>query len=216
MLPLPSEGFEGLRRETFDAAGYAHRVHVLETQHVHGRSGGSASEQALRTSWLTHQSTIHTAVSWLEKLAKVLQRRSGPYVICHADLHPANLIRDAAGHVFVIDWDDVMLAPKERDFIYVREHQIEGAAEQGEQGIHPFFSGYGQTEIDWVALTYYRWERVVQDVIECGKDVFLRSDEEEAIRADSARLFDDLLTDGSDIDAAYAAAAHIPADLAFN
>jgi spectinomycin phosphotransferase len=36
------------------------------------------------------------------------------------DLHPRNLIRDHAGKVFVIDWDEVMLAPKERDFIFVR------------------------------------------------------------------------------------------------
>jgi hypothetical protein len=27
------------------------------------------------------------------------------------DLHPRNLIRDHAGKVFVIDWDEVMLAP---------------------------------------------------------------------------------------------------------
>ena len=36
---------------------------------------------------------------------------------------PANLIRDRAGNVFVIDWDEVMLAPKERDFIFIREPQ---------------------------------------------------------------------------------------------
>ena len=98
-----------------------------------------------------------------------------------------------------------MLAPKERDFIFIRE-----------AGADAFWEGYGQPQVDWIALTYYRWERVVQDVIECGKDVFLRNDEEEAIRADSARLFDDLMGEGSDVDAAYAAAAHIPADLAFD
>ncbi|MFL5586603.1 MAG: phosphotransferase family protein [Ktedonobacteraceae bacterium] len=40
----------------------------------------------------------------LEKLAEVLKARPFPFVICHADLHAANLLRDRHGHVFVIDW----------------------------------------------------------------------------------------------------------------
>ena len=70
--------------------------------------------------------------------------------------------------------------------------------------------GYRQTEIDWVALTYYLWERVVQDVIECTQDVCFRDDLGEEIRADIARLFHKILADDqSTIDAAYAAAAHL-------
>src|SRR5256714_282777 len=141
---LPPLGFESLRKETFDPTEYARWVRAFETQHLHSRHGGSVSERALRTSWVAHQSTIHTGVTSLEKLAEVLQSRRFPYVICHADLHPANLIRDHAGHVFVIDWDEVMLAPKERDFIFVREPQAAA-----------FWEGYGRTDrqrlIDWVA-----------------------------------------------------------------
>jgi spectinomycin phosphotransferase len=211
-VKLPPEGFESLRKETFDPTEYARWVRAFETQHAHSE-GGSVSERALRSSWVAYQPTIHIVVTSLEKLAGVLQRRSGPYVICHADLHPANLIRDRAGHVFVIDWDDVMLAPKERDFIYVREPQADGSARQDAP---PFFQGYGQTEIDWVALTYYRWERVVTDLIECAQQVFFRDDLGEETRADAAQLFHETLAGGSDIDAAYAAAAHIPSDLTFH
>jgi spectinomycin phosphotransferase len=159
---------------------------------------------------MAHQTTIRTVVISLENLAPALQRRSGPHVLCHADLHPANLIRDRAGRVFVIDWNDVMLAPKERDFIYVRGLPADGS--EGQDTI-PFFQGYGQTEIDWIALAYYRWERVVQDLIECARDVFLREDLGEETKADAVRLFDTIVAGGSDIQAAYAAAAHIPSDL---
>jgi spectinomycin phosphotransferase len=208
---LPAEGFEALRKETFDPTEYARWVRAFETQHTHSE-GGSVSERALRSSWVAHQPTIHTVVTSLEQLAGVLQGRTFPYVICHADLHPANLIRDRAGHVFAIDWDDVMLAPKERDFIYVREPQADGSARQDTP---PFFQGYGQTEIDWMALTYYRWERVVQDLIECAQNVFFRDDWGEDTKADAAQLFHYILAGGGDIDAAYAAAAHLPSDLAF-
>ena len=123
------------------------------------------------------------------------------YVICHADLHAANLIRDSAGHVFVIDWDEVMLAPKERDFIFLRHPQAEA-----------FFQGYGQREIDWILLTYYLWERVVQDLIECAQNVCFKDDWGEEGRAVAAQLFHKVL-EGGVIDAAYAASASLSSDL---
>src|SRR5437763_4732350 len=128
---LPPEGFPSLRKETFDPTEYAQWIHAFETQPLHSRHDGSDSSRALRASWVAHQSTIHTAVASLEKLAEALRSRTFPYVICHADLHARNLIRDRAGHVFVIDWDEVMLAPKERDFIFIRRPHAEA-----------FFQGY--------------------------------------------------------------------------
>jgi len=177
-------------------------VRAFETQHLHSRHGGSGSARALRASWVAHQSTIHTVVTSLEKLAEVLQSRIFPYVICHADLHPANLIRDHAGHVCVIDWDEVMLAPKERDFIFVREPQADA-----------FWEGYGQREIDWMLLSYYLWERVVQEVIVDTQDVCFRDDLGEETRAEAVQLFDEILAEGGEIDAASQASAHLPSDL---
>jgi spectinomycin phosphotransferase len=105
--------------------------------------------------------------------------------------------------VFVIDWDDVMLAPKERDFIFVRD-----------PGADAFWEGYRQPQVDWIALTYYRCERVVQDVIACADDMFFKDDLGEETRADIARLFHEiLLGNTSTINDVYAAAAHLPADL---
>ena len=195
---LPPFGFESLQKETFDPTEYARWVRTFEAQHLHSRHDGSGSSRALRADWVAHQSTIHTAVTSLEKLAGVLQRRAEPYVICHADLHARNLIRNRAGQVFVIDWDEVMLAPKERDFIFVREAEADA-----------FWEGYGQPQVDWIALTYYRWERVVQDVIACANDMFFKDDVGEETRADIAGLFHEiLLGNTSTINDVYAAAAH--------
>lgn len=199
---VPAEGFESLRKETFDVTAYARWVQTFEAQHLHAQ-GGSAPQRALRADWLAYQDKIHTAVRSLEKLAGVLQKRSGPYVFCHADLHPANLIRDSHGSVFVIDWDDVMLAPKERDFIFIRDSEAD-----------PFWEGYGHSQIDWGALTYYRWERIVQDVIACADDLFFKNDLSEETRADIAGLFHKVLLDTNSIlMSVYAAAAHLPTDL---
>jgi len=196
---LPPDGFASLRQETFDPTAYTRWVHTFETQHLHVRHGGSEAVRALCASWVAHQSTIHMAVTSLEKLAAVLKARPCPSVICHADLHPANLLRDPAGHVFVIDWDEVMLAPKERDFLFVRTPHAEA-----------FWAGYGQREVDGKLLAYYLWERVVQDVIYCAHNVCLRDDWAEATRAEVAQVFHVSLAEGGhNLAAASAAATHL-------
>jgi spectinomycin phosphotransferase len=137
-------------------------------------------------------------VATLEKLAVVLQSQTLPYVICHADLHARNLIRDRAGRVFVIDWDEVMLAPKERDFIFIRKPYAEA-----------FFQGYADAEIDWSLLTYYLWERVVQDLIYVAHNVCFRDDWVEETRAQVAQTFHESLESGSNLRAAREASAHL-------
>lgn len=206
----PSSGFESLRKETFDPTGYTQWIKMFEAQHLHESSGESASQHALRSSWLENQSTIHAVVVSLEKLAAVLRRGQLPHVICHADLHPANLLRDRTGHVFVIDWDEVMLAPKERDFLFIKESPTDS---ETLPGAPTFFQGYGQMDIDWVALTYYRYERVIQDVIACAENVCLRGDLGEGSRESEAQLFQEVLAEGGEIDAATHASAHLSSDL---
>lgn len=212
-VTLPPFGFESLRKETFDPTEYARWVHTFETSLAVARTqdtqeldGGSASKRAIRSSWMVHQSTIHTVVTSLEKLATLLQARTLPYVICHADLHPANLLRDHSGHVFVIDWDDVMLSTKERDFIFVKASSSESETLPGTSA---FFQGYGQTEIDWMALTYYRYERVIQDLIACVQEVFFRDDLGEGTKADSVQLFQSVLAEDGEINAASQSSANL-------
>jgi spectinomycin phosphotransferase len=194
---LPASGFDDLRRESFDPSAYVRSIDRTEAQ-LAPSGGGRTSERALRSSWKRHRSTIQALLSSLNKLADILQRQTMPLIVCHADLHPGNLLRNRAGQVFVIDWDDVMLAPKERDFIFVGE-----PADVSAQGGSPFFQGYGQTEIDWIALTYYRYERVVQDLVEYAQQVIVRDDLSEETKSGAVRRFDENLE----------AAEHAPSDL---
>ncbi|HKF94629.1 MAG TPA: aminoglycoside phosphotransferase family protein, partial [Gammaproteobacteria bacterium] len=95
-----------------------------------------------------------------EQLAARLRTRSLEYVLCHADIHAANLLIDANGRLFIVDWDTLILAPKERDLMFfgsgidnvwpsAREHAL-------------FYQGYGATEVNPIALAYYRYERIVE------------------------------------------------------
>ena len=209
-VKLPPEGMPSLRQEAFDTTDYAQWVRKCDA-HRSQAKGARAAEWMLRATWLENQQAIHAMLAAMATLAGSLRRRSGPHVICHADLHPSNMIRDDAGRVFVIDWDDVMLAPKERDLLFVADAPADGASDMD---VPPFFQGYGPAEIDWVALTYFRWERIVQDVIECARDVLFRDDLEEETKLENAQLFDRVLAPGNMmVTAAWSAAAHLPPHL---
>ena len=204
----PAAGFDGLRRESFDPSVYARSVDSTEAQLARRGGGQRASERALVSSWTRHRQRIRALVTFLDKLGGILRRQNLPQVICHADLHPGNLLRDRAGEVFVVDWEDVMSARRERDFIFVEEPSNVSSGGGGA----PFFEGYGPTEIDWVALTYYRYERVVQDLIAYAEQVISREDLSEETRGEAVGRFNESL-EGRNFYAAQAAAGHLSPDL---
>jgi spectinomycin phosphotransferase len=208
--PPSSVDCPSLRTETFDPIGYRLSIGDIEAEYIQS-PGTGRYEQELASVWTAHESTVHTAISGLEALAGLLQERSGPFVLCHADLHPGNIIRSQGNQVFLIDWDEVMLAPRERDFLFVGAVP-ERASGLVEPTVSPFFLGYGQMEMDWVALTYYLWERVVQDLIAFAEEVFRRDDLGEADKADAVELTRAILSEkGDEVDKALWAAAHVAA-----
>jgi len=208
---LPPEVLAELRRESFDPSEYARWVDSVERQHLPRRANSSTSAEALRALWVKERPRTHELLAALTRLGAALRGRYLPYGICHADLHPANILRDLQGRVHVIDWDDVMLAPKERDLIFVKT-----SADDPDflPGLPSYFDGYGGKEIDWIALSYFRFERVIQEWIAVVDDVLLRNDLEEDARADAVTLIETVLSEGGEFDAAVAAAGHLPRDLA--
>jgi spectinomycin phosphotransferase len=98
-----------------------------------------------------------------ERLALALQARSPEFVLCHSDIHAGNILIDANDALYIIDWDNPILAPKERDLMFIGGGQgFAGHTAQEEETL--FYRGYGQTQIDPIALAYYRYERIIQDI----------------------------------------------------
>lgn len=209
-IELPQDLVRLMRSETFDPSSYARRILEFETTHLRATSGGRA-ERAIRASWRRHHSTIHAGMTTMAILGAALRHESGPLVICHADLHPGNIIRNQSGQVFVIDWEDVMLAPRERDLLFVGDP----ADASGKPGSapNPFFASYGDTAIDWAALSYYRWERLIQDVIEYAHQGIADERMSAQLKADAVQGFRTVLADGDEADLARATADHLPAAL---
>jgi spectinomycin phosphotransferase len=73
-----------------------------------------------------------------EQLAARLQTRSLEYVLCHADIHAWNLLIDANATLYIVDWDTLILAPKERDLMFVGAGLDDGRANEhvGHRTLH--------------------------------------------------------------------------------
>jgi spectinomycin phosphotransferase len=135
------------------------------------------------------RSEINHLIMRTEQLASELQSKSLELVLCHTDIHGANiLIRTdeqtpvPTSNLYIVDWDNPLLAPKERDLMF-----IGGGIDniwKSQQDIAVFYEGYGKAEIDLNALTYYRYERIIEDLAAYGEQLLLTdeggSDREEA------------------------------------
>jgi spectinomycin phosphotransferase len=127
--------------------------------------------------------------------------------LCHSDIHPGNLFIDPKGPLYLVDWDYPMLAPKERDLMFIGGGQgyvrISAAEEEA-----LFYPHYGPPAIDPVALAYYRCERNLVDLsVECPKIFSSAVNPQE--RALSLQIITWLFGPGGSVEMAYKAAGKV-------
>ena len=75
----------------------------------------------------------------------------------------ANVLIDSDDALYIVDWDTALFAPKERDLMYAGGGQFSAKRTPQEEETL-FYQGYGDTQVDPIALAYYRYERIVQDI----------------------------------------------------
>lgn len=177
-LALPSELSQTLPTESFTPSRWSH-LPKLEAAVTQGRFA-SDLEREFAAFWTAHRAEIRALVEQVEHLSHQLRKRPHSKVLCHADLHTWNLMLDASRQPWIIDWDETILAPKERDLMFVvggiSRKLITPAATEA------FLEGYGVTEIDPLLLTYYRHAWAVQDIAAYGEQVLYQAGLSEASR----------------------------------
>ena len=207
---LSAELLEQVRRETF-APKWGGVVKELQRQ-INTTAYHDPIAQALASFWKEHSETIGRMVERAEKLGRALQHDSSVLVLCHADIHTANILLDQDQKLFMVDWDEALLAPIERDLMFVVGGAVGGAAVES-QAEAWFFKGYGATPLDPAALAYYRYEWVVQEIGDFGERVLLMDGVGDETRADAVQGFRDLFQPGNVVEAASSSEAHLPPHL---
>ena len=109
------------------------------------------------------------------RLAEELAEQSPESILCHGDIHAWNLLIEDQGAFYMVDWDTLIFAPKERDLMFIGAG-LGGNGHSPEEEEILFYQGYGQTPIDPFALAYYRYERILEDIGVYCEQIFL-SDE---------------------------------------
>ncbi len=154
----------------------------------------------LNACWLAHADEIALILARTHQLAPLMRQRDWPLVLCHTDIHAGNILISTTGEFFIVDWDMPVLAPKERDLMFLGAGI--GGVWKGPREEALFYKGYGPTQVNAVAIAYFRYERVIQDMVEFYKQIFL-SDAIAEDKADGVRFFSESFNPGSVIEIAH-------------
>lgn len=179
-----------VKRETFVPA-WAQMARELHSE-ILSRTYDEPFEKELAAFWRGRQEEIIALVDHTEALGQSLQSLALDFVLCHCDIHTANVLVDPQDQLHIVDWDGPLLAPKERDLMFMMGSDTEAL----------FFQGYGTTEVNADVIAYYRYEWVVQEIGDFGERVFRMTDIGKDTKQDSVwgfkRLFDpDNVVDGA-------------------
>lgn len=197
-VPVPAELAALMRKESYTppAADIVRRVDAA----LQGPPPDDPSALALAAFWRGRRDEILHLLGRAEELGRELAGRGLPHVLCHADIHTGNVLRDGDTGVWIVDWDETVLAPKERDLMFV----VGGISDKlvGPRQEALCLQGYGPATIDRAALAYYRYAWAVADIGAYSGDVLFRPDLGAISRAEAAASLEGLFAPGEIVDIA--------------
>jgi len=153
--------------------------------------------------------TIDTLLENGRRLSDYCRRQSHTYelVVCHADIHPFNIMATSQGLV-MLDWDGIMLAPRERDLMFYADDMRTSG---------DFHQAYGlDVTLNEDLITYYHYEWVLQEFTDYIGQLF-----DDALGDDARRHaldeFQDLFGSGHELGGVVRTAldAPLPSAIAF-
>ena len=168
-IDVPSSIQNQLRREVYSPK-WREAVRSLYA-HIEAKPTGDEIALKLLKFIRENMPAIRRLVDRSDQLAQKLQGQSLKFVLCHSDIHGGNVLLKGTDTFYIVDWDDPIMAPKERDLMFIGGGIANVWNKPHEE--KSFYEGYGKTEIDSTILAYYRHERIVEDIAIYGHELLL-------------------------------------------
>ncbi|MDX8430447.1 MAG: aminoglycoside phosphotransferase family protein [Candidatus Algichlamydia australiensis] len=171
-IPLPPLFQKGIPRESFSPKSRNFVESLYKTKSVYKNDPISVS---LWTFLQENKPAILQLINNAEKFSQKVCKSSLKYVLCHSDIHGGNVLISDQDTFYIVDWDDAILAPKERDLMFIGG----GVGNIWNQPYEEllFYQGYGQTDVDLALLAYYRCERIIEDIAVYSEELLTRPTE---------------------------------------
>jgi len=187
-----------IRRESYSSQ-WRESVRSLYS-HLEAEPRGDSITLKLLKFMKEHIRDIRRLVDRAEQLGQTLRDQQPQYVLCHSDIHGGNVLLHGHDTLYIVDWDDPIMAPKERDLMFIGGGVGNVWNKPHEEKL--FYKGYGKTEVNATILTYYRCERIVEDIAVYGQQLLLKAEGGED-RSEMYKQFIDMFESHGVVDIAF-------------
>jgi spectinomycin phosphotransferase len=187
---LPEELTTQLKVETFISEAWLW-IEKIKSRIDQGNFADS-QQGSFADFWNQKQEVIENILKRAKESSDLILENPPDNMICHTDIHLANVLVSPDEQIHIVDWDAVMLAPKERDLMFIL----------GRDEASLFFEGYGRESVDQQVLSYYRCDWVLQELTDYGDRVFFSTDAGEETRREAVAAVIEMFKPGNVVDQA--------------
>jgi len=130
----------------------------------------SPPESAVKEAWdllVSAKEEIENKLAEAERLSSQLKNANINFVVCHGEPSPGNIMANKEGDVYLIDWDEPILAPKEKDLMFFGKT------------MEAFMRGYriysADTTINTDVVSFYKHLWNINEVVDFGERLLLNN-----------------------------------------
>lgn len=174
-VKIPEEYKKIIPTEQFDSKYRKQIKYYLNGTNENAINGDAIVIDFLNT-FYKNKNTISKILDRLEEVSNKINAKAIDLCLCHGDIHVGNILIEQ-NKLYIVDWDTIILAPKERDLMFIGGGI--GNKWNKKEDIDNFYLGYGnEIKANNILLRYYRLERIIQDIYEFYEQVVNSKTEE--------------------------------------
>jgi len=147
----PKESFEFKHKKTFEN----------ETMDIINSNDKSEVATNLRNLLKERKKEIFQIFDNFLEVSKKCKKQKWHVVITHGDA-PGNILVKSPKNFYIIDWDDILLAPAERDLWFFEEK---------EEFINGYKSVFPDFSLNQDAVSYYTYSRYLNDLVDYWREI---------------------------------------------